>query len=153
MVLGEGRGLILALVAVLAVIFVIVLVLLLGGILIISAFTLVCFGLLLFLWKAFGGPIPLQPQGYRVQIVFADATTLAEQADVRVAGVSVGKVVSKKLAPGGNRTMATIELKDKYAPLHEDARAILRPPVPFGGLSQRFPNVRSGRPGGTLSGG
>lgn len=94
--------------------------------LIISAFALVCFGLLLFLWKAFGGPIPLQPRGYEVNVVFTDATTLAEQADVRVAGVSVGKVVSKELAPGGNRTLATIELKDSYAPLRSDARAILR---------------------------
>jgi phospholipid/cholesterol/gamma-HCH transport system substrate-binding protein len=98
----------------------------LSRILIISAFSLVCFGLLLFLWKAFGGPIPLQPKGYEVQVAFTDATTLSEQADVRVAGVSVGKVVAKKLAPGGNRTLATIELKDKYAPLHTDARAILR---------------------------
>ncbi len=98
----------------------------LGRLLIISAFSLVCFGLLLFLWKAFGGPIPLQPKGYQVQVAFTDATTLAEQADVRVAGVSVGKVVAKDLAPGGNRTLATIELQDKYAPLHTDARAILR---------------------------
>ncbi|MGH2840965.1 MAG: MlaD family protein [Solirubrobacteraceae bacterium] len=98
----------------------------LGRLLIISAFSLVCFGLLLFLWKAFGGPIPLQPKGYQVQVAFTDATTLAEQADVRVAGVSVGKVVSKELAPGGNRTLATIELQDSYAPLRSDARAILR---------------------------
>ena len=28
-------------------------------------FALSCFGLLLFLWLAFGGPIPLKPQGYR----------------------------------------------------------------------------------------
>ncbi|MDX6688553.1 MAG: phospholipid/cholesterol/gamma-HCH transport system substrate-binding protein [Solirubrobacteraceae bacterium] len=94
--------------------------------LVITAFTLVCFGLLLFLWKAFGGPIPLQPKGYEVKVAFTDATTLSEQADVRVAGVSVGKVVKKELAPGGNATLATIELKDKYAPLRSDARAILR---------------------------
>lgn len=98
----------------------------LGRLLVISAFSLVCFGLLLFLWKAFGGPIPLQPKGYEVKVSFTDATTLAEQADVRVAGVSVGKVVAKQLAPGGNRTLATIELKDSYAPLRSDARAILR---------------------------
>jgi virulence factor Mce-like protein len=93
---------------------------------VISAFALVCFGLLLFLWKAFGGPVPLEPKGYRVKIAFTGATTLAEQADVRVAGVSVGKVVSKELAPGGNRTLATIELEDRFAPLHTDARAVLR---------------------------
>ena len=31
-----------------------------------SLFALSCFGLLLFLWLAFGGPIPLKPKGYRV---------------------------------------------------------------------------------------
>ena len=31
-------------------------------------FALSCFGLLLFLWLSFGGPIPLKPKGYRVQV-------------------------------------------------------------------------------------
>lgn len=97
-----------------------------GRILVISAFALTCFGLLLFLWLAFGGAVPLKPQGYRVQVAFTDATTLADQADVRTAGVSIGKVVKKELAPGGNKTLTTIELKNKYAPLKADARAILR---------------------------
>ncbi|HEY1539175.1 MAG TPA: MlaD family protein [Solirubrobacteraceae bacterium] len=97
-----------------------------GRLLVIAAFALSCFGLLLYFWLAFGGPIPLKPQGYRVQVAFTDAATLADQADVRIAGVSVGKVVKKQLAPGGNRTLTTIELKGKYAPLHADARAILR---------------------------
>ena len=55
-------------------------------------FALSCFGLLLFLWLSFGGPIPLKPQGYRVEVAFPEAATLAQEADVRVAGVSVGKV-------------------------------------------------------------
>ena len=55
-------------------------------------FALSCFGLLLFLWLSFGGPIPLKPQGYRVQVAFPEAATLATEADVRIAGVSVGKV-------------------------------------------------------------
>ena len=74
-----------------------------GRIFVIAAFSLSCFGLLLFFWLAFGGPIPLKPQGYRVQVAFTDAATLAEQADVRTAGVSIGKVVSKELAPGRQR--------------------------------------------------
>ena len=97
-----------------------------GRILVIAAFSLSCFGLLLFFWLAFGGPIPLKPAGYRVQVVFTDAATLADQADVRTAGVSIGKVVKKELAPGGNRTLTTLELKSRYAPLRSDARAILR---------------------------
>src|SRR3712207_7084664 len=39
-----------------------------------------------FLWLSFGGPVPLKPKGYRVQIGFPEATTLATEADVRVAG-------------------------------------------------------------------
>jgi len=89
-------------------------------------FALSCFGLLLFLWLSFGGPIPLKPQGYRVQIAFTDAATLADQADVRVAGVTIGKVVEKRLAGGESRTLTTIELQGRYAPLRADARAILR---------------------------
>ena len=89
-------------------------------------FTLSCFGLLLFLWLSFGGPIPLQPKGYRVQVAFPEATTLATEADVRVAGVSVGKVRKLELQDGKNKTLATIELESKFAPLAADARAILR---------------------------
>src|ERR671933_2047362 len=89
-------------------------------------FALSCFGLLLFLWLSFGGPIPLKPKGYRVQVAFAEATTLAQEADVRIAGVSVGKVRKLDIDRGHNRTLATIELDSAYAPLHRDARAILR---------------------------
>jgi phospholipid/cholesterol/gamma-HCH transport system substrate-binding protein len=87
-------------------------------------FALSCFGLLLFLWKAFGGPTPLAPEGYRVHVDFLEATQLADQADVRISGVPVGKVVG--LDQHGRRTDATLQLDSKYAPLARDARAILR---------------------------
>src|SRR5438445_7768699 len=90
-------------------------------------FALSCFGLLLFLWLSFGGPIPLKPQGYRVKVAFPEATQLGLEADVRVAGVSVGKVVKKDVDPGHpNRTVATLELTRRFAPLAQSARAILR---------------------------
>jgi len=98
-----------------------------GRILTMVLFALSCFGLLLFLWLSFGGSIPLKPANYRVKVAFPEATQLGLEADVRVAGVSVGKVVAKDLDPhGGNRTVATIELDRRFAPLHSDARAILR---------------------------
>src|SRR5687768_6582542 len=96
----------------------------LARILTMVVFALSCFGLLLFLWLSFGGPIPLKPKGYRVHVHFPEATTLAQEADVRVAGVSVGKVRMLELAD--NRTDATIELEEQYAPLREDAQALLR---------------------------
>jgi phospholipid/cholesterol/gamma-HCH transport system substrate-binding protein len=89
-------------------------------------FTLSVVGLLLFLWLSFGGTIPLNPQGYRVQISFPNAQELATQADVRIAGVNVGKVVQKQLDPKGNATLATVQLNNQYAPIHRDASAILR---------------------------
>jgi virulence factor Mce-like protein len=90
------------------------------------AFALSCAGLLLFLWLSFGGPIPFKAQGYRFQVAFPNAQQLATQADVRIAGVSVGKVVGKSLDQRANRTVATIELDRRYAPIHTNARAILR---------------------------
>jgi phospholipid/cholesterol/gamma-HCH transport system substrate-binding protein len=59
------------------------------------AFALSCFAIVMFLWITFGGPIPLQPEGYRVQVAFPEAATLAEEADVRISGVNVGKVKTK----------------------------------------------------------
>ncbi len=95
-------------------------------ILVMVVFALSCFGLLLFLWLSFGGPVPLKPKGYRVQIDFPEATTLASEADVRVAGVPVGKVRKVEVGDGTNRTVATVEIERRYAPLRSDARAILR---------------------------
>jgi phospholipid/cholesterol/gamma-HCH transport system substrate-binding protein len=96
-----------------------------GRILTMVVFALTCFGLLLFLWLAFGGATPLKPQGYRFHITFPESGQLAEQADVRISGVSVGKVT--KLDPATNGTTdATLQLETPYAPLPADARAILR---------------------------
>ena len=95
--------------------------------LVMVVFALTCFGLLLFLWLSFGGPTPLKPQGYRVKVAFPEATQLGLQADVRVAGVSVGKVVKKDVDPAHpNTTVATLQLENKFSPLSQDARAILR---------------------------
>ena len=89
-------------------------------------FAMSCFGLLLFLWLAFGGSIPLKPEGYRVKVSFPEAATLAEQADVRLAGVNVGKVRKKELEAGAARTLVELELDERYAPIRRDTRAILR---------------------------
>jgi phospholipid/cholesterol/gamma-HCH transport system substrate-binding protein len=89
-------------------------------------FALSCFGLLLFLWISFGGPTPLRPKGYRVDISFPRATQLGLEADVRMAGVTIGKVRDKRLDPKANRTIATIEIEPRFVPLRRDVRAILR---------------------------
>ncbi|HTX30886.1 MAG TPA: MlaD family protein [Solirubrobacteraceae bacterium] len=89
-------------------------------------FALSCVGLLLFLWLSFGGTMPFNPQGYRVEIAFPSAYDLANQADVRIAGVSVGKVVETQRDAKDNRTLATIQIDNQYAPLRKNTQAILR---------------------------
>src|SRR5919109_2198960 len=98
----------------------------LGRILVMVGFALSCFGLLLFLWLAFGGPIPLKPKGYRFQVRFAEATQLAKEADVRISGVPVGKVKTIEPDTKTGRSDVVIQLESRYAPLPSDARAILR---------------------------
>ena len=117
-----------------------------------AAFALSCFGLLLFLWIAFGGPVPLAPKGYRVTASFSEAGQLAAQADVRIAGVPVGRVTSIEPDVETGRSLVVLELDAEHAPLPADAGAILRqktllgetyveltpgtdaaPPVPEGG--------------------
>jgi ABC-type transporter Mla subunit MlaD len=101
-------------------------------ILIAIGFTLSCFGLILFLWIAFGGPIPLKPESYRITAYFPEATQLAVESDVRIGGVSVGKVKEVELAPpdervnGKDTTAAVIEIEPEFAPISEDAAATLR---------------------------
>src|SRR3954452_15666881 len=87
-------------------------------------FALSCFGILTFLWVSFGGSVPLKPKPYEVSVDFPEATTLAEQADVRISGVPVGKVQRKQLA--GNFTSATLRIDPEYAPLPADVKAVLR---------------------------
>ena len=45
-------------------------------------FTLSVFGLLMFLWLAFGGPIPLKPQGYQFKVRVPEAPTLAAASSI-----------------------------------------------------------------------
>ena len=89
-------------------------------------FTLGCFGILLFLWLAFGGTIPLKAQKYEIKASFPEAATLAVQSDVRIAGVSVGKVTKKELDKPGNATRVTMTIDPDFAPLNESTKAILR---------------------------
>ena len=85
----------------------------LGRLLVMAGFALSCFGLLLFLWLAFGGPIPLKPKGYRFNVAFKEAGTLANEADVRISGVSVGKVKVINADKETGASDATIELDDR----------------------------------------
>jgi phospholipid/cholesterol/gamma-HCH transport system substrate-binding protein len=94
--------------------------------LVIAGFALSCFGILLFLWVTFGGPTPFRAKPYEIKVPFNEATQLAEQSDVRISGVNVGKVRSIELAPNGRQALATVDIDNKYGPLPKSTRAILR---------------------------
>jgi phospholipid/cholesterol/gamma-HCH transport system substrate-binding protein len=94
--------------------------------LVIAGFALSCFGILLFLWITFGGPTPFKAKPYEINVPFKEATQLAQQSDVRISGVSVGKVQDIVLAPNGEQAMAKVDIDDKYGPLPANTRAVLR---------------------------
>ena len=130
----------------------------LGQVAVAVAFAFSCFGLLLFLWSAFGGPIPLKPEGYRFKVPFDEATQLAVESDVRIANVSVGKVKRIELGDEGETrdlAVATIEVDDRYAPIPVDTEAILRQKTLLGEtyveLTQGDAEAPSLEEGGTLS--
>jgi phospholipid/cholesterol/gamma-HCH transport system substrate-binding protein len=94
--------------------------------LVIAGFALSCFGILLFLWITFGGPTPFKAKPYEIKVPFNEATQLAQQSDVRISGVSVGKVQDIEVSPDGQQALATIDIEDKYGPIPKGTRAILR---------------------------
>ncbi len=89
-------------------------------------FALSCFALLLFLWITFGGPIPLKPESYRVQVPFKEATQLVVESDVRISGVSVGKVKGIELDDAGS-AVATLEIDSEFC---ADPRGLAGDPAP-----------------------
>ena len=75
--------------------------------------------------SSFGGPVPLKPKGYRFQVAFPEAATLATEADVRDRRRAVGKVAQgarprRQPHAGHDRARAA------FAPMRKDTRAILR---------------------------
>jgi len=97
-----------------------------GRLLVMVGFALSCFGLLLFLWLAFGGPIPLKPKGYQFEIRFSEATQLAVEADVRISGVPVGKVKTVEPNPKAGTSVAVVQLEERFAPIPKNTQAMLR---------------------------
>jgi phospholipid/cholesterol/gamma-HCH transport system substrate-binding protein len=126
----------------------------LANILVIVLFALSCFGLLLFLWESFGGPVPLKPKGYRFTAVFPRTLALAEQSDVRISGVNVGHVISLEHDKDG-LTHASIEIAGKYAPIPSNMHAILRQKTLLGETYVQLKPEGAGAPslpdGGQLS--
>jgi phospholipid/cholesterol/gamma-HCH transport system substrate-binding protein len=113
-----------------------------------------CLGLLLFLWISFGGTTSLGPKGYEIGAEFDQAVNLGSQADVRISGVSVGKVVSVRLDRRAGLTRAVMVIDAAFAPRPADTRAILRQKTLLGEtyieLSPGSQSARKLRDGGRL---
>ncbi len=99
-----------------------------GQLITLSGFVLACFGLLLFVWVAFGGPTPLAASGYKLSLPMTQIGQLAEQSQVKISGVEVGRVSGVELGEGEQdaEAIVTLELDPEYAPVPQDTRAILR---------------------------
>ena len=123
-------------------------------VLIAVGFAISCFALFLFLWVAFGGPIPLKSEGYRFTVPVEEATQLAVESDVRISGVSVGKVKRIDLGDEGNAD-ATDRARLQYAPIPTDTKATLRQKTLLGETYiELSPGTQDGetlKEGGTLS--
>lgn len=124
-----------------------------GRFMVAIGFTLSCFALLLFLWVTFGGAVPFKPESYRFTADFPEAITLQKEADVRIGGVTVGKVKDLELPPDENATRVEIEVDPQYAPISSDAHAILRSKTLLGETYVELTTGSQVDPGGGEAGG
>ena len=66
------------------------------------------------------------PRATASRSAFKEASLLVKEADVRMAGLTVGKVKDKRLDAKNGITIAELEIEEKYAPIPRDTRALLR---------------------------
>jgi len=94
----------------------------------VAAFVAVCVFAMEFLAVNIGQPNPLG-HAYRVQAVFADADGVPPAADIRVAGILVGKVTGiSHDSAHPQATVVTMEITDDRAvPLYSNATAKVQP--------------------------
>jgi len=109
-----------------------------------AIFALSCFGIVIFLWLSFGGPVPLKAEAWRFKAKLPESALLAQEADVRMAGLNIGKVKTKTFERDGG-TLVEMEIDNQYAPLPRDTRAILRQKTLLGQIYVELtPGTRSG---------
>lgn len=84
----------------------------------------VCFAVSTYMFKVAGTTIIPGSEPYRVKAVVPNAVSLAPAADVRTAGVNIGRV--KKLASHGEGTVMELQIDDDHKPVYRDARVLVR---------------------------
>jgi len=83
-----------------------------------------CLGVFVFLYSLSGGRLVPGHHGYRVEAIVPDALGLSENADVRQAGVRIGKVTDSRNL--GATTVLMIELDGGHSPVYRDAKVLVR---------------------------
>lgn len=89
-----------------------------------ATFIAVCVGIFVFLYDAAGGDVRLG-EPYSVTVEVPNAFQLVPNADVRAAGVKIG-TVTRISSEDGRVADVAIEIDEEHAPIHEDARALVR---------------------------
>ena len=88
-----------------------------------GTFTLACVGIFLYLFQAAGGNLRLSAP-YTVKAAVPDAFQLVNNADVRRAGVKIGKV--RDVTDTNGHSLVTFELQSGQTPIYRDARVLVR---------------------------
>jgi phospholipid/cholesterol/gamma-HCH transport system substrate-binding protein len=111
---------------------------------IIALFTVFCFAVMEYLAVNIGQPVPFT-QSYSVNAVFTDADGVPTAADVRVAGVDVGKVTAISHDPSyPGETVVTMQITDSAAiPVYTDGYAMVRPKTLLG---EKYIDLTVGNP-------
>lgn len=89
-----------------------------------ALFLAASFAVFLYLYQLSGGRLVPGSKGYRVEAVVPDALGLSKNADVRQAGVRIGKMVDSRNL--GGTTAVMLELEDDHAPIYRDATVLVR---------------------------
>ena len=66
---------------------------------------------------------------FRVKAVFESSNSIRKNSPVRIAGVTVGKVVGVEGKSGTDASIVTMEIKKKGLPIHKDATVKIRPRI------------------------
>ena len=67
---------------------------------------------------------------YEIQAAFNTSNNIKPSSPVRIAGVDVGKVSKvEPTSPGAKSARVTLRIKDNGRPIHDDARATIRPRI------------------------
>jgi phospholipid/cholesterol/gamma-HCH transport system substrate-binding protein len=84
------------------------------------AFAAVCVAIFAWLFTLAGGQLPFSnPYPYGVQVVLPTAVQLAQDADVREAGVKVGRVA--RISNRGDAAVVQLMLDSSHAPIYQNA--------------------------------